>query len=104
MYMAVSVERFAGEDTLLGYLAVVRRCLLARSLESSTPPLLAHFTDEADLGELLAAAFPIERGWRLACVQLCPKAEEGARRRRVQAGGASSARTCYMHTVCASGH
>ena len=50
---------FSTADDLVGYLSSIRRCLLAKSVESALPPLLVHFTDDPPevRMELLNAAF-----------------------------------------------
>jgi hypothetical protein len=65
---------FATDDALVAYLAAMRTCLLAPSLDSTMPPLLVHFTEDPPevRGELFASAFPTTNGerWRCSCVEL----------------------------------
>ena len=62
---------FASEGTLVTYLAAVRACLLAPSVEHGVPAMYVHYTDDPPevRGELFAAAFPAtgEERWCCAC-------------------------------------
>ena len=57
-----SLDAYVGftrsSDPLVAYLRSLRRCLLEPSLETSTPPLLLHFTADEARGDLMKAAFP----------------------------------------------
>ena len=64
---------FAGEDRLVSYCATLHDCLLpwgdATSCDAGAP-LFVHFSDDEARGELLEAAFPGARSWRVECSEL----------------------------------